>query len=137
MSATAAQLYRAGDFTFTTIGGTYQTLMQMQTSLLSNGAPQPLTFELFKGAPGSGAAIAPSAGTSTAATLIKSISPGNYYLEFNTVSAPQELVTGGITLLSAAPEPAAWIMMLMGVAGLGAALRGRRRAAVVPSSIAS
>ena len=114
------------DFTFTTIGGTYNTLMQMQASKVANGAPQGLSFELFKGLPGSGVAVAPSGGSATAATLLTSIAAGNYYLELNTTSAPNELVTGGITLLSAVPEPATWGSMILGFGLLGLAARRRR-----------
>jgi hypothetical protein len=32
---------------------------------------------------------------------------------------------------AAIPEPAAWSLMILGMGGMGAALRGRRRAALV------
>src|SRR5215469_7453207 len=80
------------DFTFTTVGGTYKTLMQMQNSRLSTGLPVSLAFTLFKGVPGSGVFVANSGGTSTAATLL-SLTSGSYYLELNKVAAPRELVT--------------------------------------------
>ena len=35
-----------------------------------------------------------------------------------------------LTINSAAPEPAAWALMMVGVGGMGAALRTRRRKAV-------
>ena len=121
--ATGSNTY---DFTFTTVGNTYNTLMQMQTSKLGNGAPQALTFELFQGLPGSGSPVAGSGGTPTAATLLDALKPGNYYLELVTTSAPKELVTGGITLLSAVPEPATWGSMILGFGLLGMAARRRR-----------
>jgi hypothetical protein len=121
--ATSSNTY---EFTFSTIGGTYKTLMQMQTSKVSNGVPQVLTFALFSGTPGSGTFISNS-GTGTAATLELNLSPNNYYLELVTSStAPRELVTGGITLLSTVPEPATWAMMITGVGLLGLAARRRR-----------
>jgi hypothetical protein len=52
----------------------------------------------------------------------------------------QALVRGGlpsygneiraVSVYSAAPEPAAWALMMVGVGGMGAALRTRRRKAV-------
>jgi hypothetical protein len=114
------------DFTFTTVGGTYKTLMQMQSSRLSTGQPVPLSFTLFKGPVGGGVFVANSGGTPTAATLI-SLTSGSYYMELVESHAPKELVTGGITLLSAVPEPASWAMMLVGVGGLGAVMRRRRQ----------
>ena len=115
------------DFTFSTIGGTYNTLMQMQTTRVSNGAPQNLAFTLYQGAPGSGSFVANSGGTSTAATLI-ALTQGSYYMELTRVKAPRELVTGGLTLLSSVPEPATWAMMLLGIGGLGAVMRRKRQA---------
>jgi hypothetical protein len=120
------------DFTFSTLGGTYSTLMQMQASRTADGAPQALAFELFSGTPGSGSALAPSAGTATTATLLQTLTPGDYYLELTTAGAPKELVTGGIRLGVGAgshsvPEPAGWALMLVGVGALGARLRRRAR----------
>jgi PEP-CTERM motif len=118
------------DFTFTTVGATYSTLMQMQTSIVATGNPDTLSFKLFKGLPGSGVFIANSGGTTTAATLV-SLTAGSYYMELQRVSVPQELVTGGLTLLKAVkgggvPEPAVWTTMLVGFGALGAVLRRRR-----------
>jgi hypothetical protein len=113
------------DFTFSTISGTYNTLMQMQTSKVSNGAPMPLAFELFSGTPGSGTWIATSA-TQPAASLLQTLKPGAYYLQLSIKKAPKEYLTGGVTLLSSVPEPATWATMLIGLGGLGALLRRRR-----------
>ena len=44
-----------------------------------------------------------------------------------------ETISGNITVkgaVSAAPEPAAWALMMVGVGGMGAALRTRRRKAI-------
>jgi hypothetical protein len=117
------------DFTFSILGGTYKTQLQMQASKLSNGAPTPLTFTLYKGPTGSGSFWANSAGTSTAASLNLNLSPGNYYMQLDRVQAPKELVTGGLTLLSSVPEPASWATMMLGLAAIGGAARTRRRMA--------
>ena len=116
------------DFTFTTIGATYKTLMQMQTTNIKTGKPLDLAFTLYRGAPGAGTFVANSGGTSTAATLI-ALTAGDYYMALDRTKAPMQLVTGGVTLLSVVPEPATWGMMLLGVGGLGAVLRNRRRPA--------
>src|SRR5579862_4089416 len=128
-SGSFAQGTNTYDFTFSTVGATYKTLMQMQASKLANAMPQNVSFVLFSGMPGSGTAVASSAGSPTAATLLLTLAPGDYYLELSTVAAPKELVTGGIKLF-AVPEPATWSLMLLGVGALGAQLRRRRQAVV-------
>jgi hypothetical protein len=127
-AGTFAQGTSTYDFTFTTIGGTYDTLLQMQATAVHTGIPHAIAFTLFKGTPGSGSFVANSGGTATTPTLL-TLTAGTYYMEVDTVSVPKELVTGGLTLLSSVPEPAAWTMMLLGFGALGAAVRSRRRSA--------
>jgi hypothetical protein len=115
------------DYTFTTLGGTYEALMQMQATTVKTGVPQNVSFTFFKGLPGSGVFIANSGGTATAATLLTLVN-GTYYVEYTESGTQKALVTGGVTLLSTVPEPAAWTLMLLGVAGLGGLLRSRRTA---------
>ena len=76
-------------------------------------------------------------GGAGAAALGGGLGGGSYY-DVGLISSPVE--TSGfrsgdglvsLTLLSAAPEPAAWALMMVGVGGMGAALRTRRRKAVV------
>jgi hypothetical protein len=125
--ASGAETY---DFTFTTIGGTYRTLMQMQSSKVSNGHPVQLSFALYKGNAGTGSFVANSGGTPTAATLL-TLTSGNYYMQFVPKVAAPQLVTGGVTLLSSVPEPAAWATMILGMAAIGGLARTRRRAAAL------
>ena len=119
------------DFTFSTIGHPYDALMQMQSTNVKTGKPVALAFELFRGLPGSGHFVADSGGTASAATILDELQPGSYFLELSTVQAPKELVTGGVTLLSVAPEPATWASMLLGLGLLGGAMRRRRQPAAV------
>ena len=69
-----------------------------------------------------------SSGTSIAATLQKNLPVGNYFLQVDTISVKGELISGAIEVF-AVPEPAAWTLMLVGVGGLGYALRSRRKLA--------
>jgi hypothetical protein len=117
------------DFTFSIAGGPFHSVLQMQSSAVADGSPQTIAFQLFSGSPGSGVLLANSGGTPTAATLLTSLGTGSYYAEVTTVSAPNQLATGGITLLSA-PEPAAWTTLLLGFGSLGALVRRRRALAL-------
>ena len=115
------------DFTFSTIGGTYNALMQLQMTNTVTGGPRDLTFELFSGSPGSGVALAPSAGVASTPTLLATLAPGSYYMEVNISKEPVDLVTGGVTLFSSnIPEPAAWTTMILGFGLMGLAARRRR-----------
>jgi hypothetical protein len=117
------------DLTFTTVGPVYDTRMQLQATTVGAGGSSDIAFALFRGAPGSGVFVANSGGPPTAPTL-QILTAGSYYMEVNTLSAPREQVTRGVTLLSAlsaAPEPEGWALMLFGFGALGAVVRGRRR----------
>jgi hypothetical protein len=57
--------------------------------------------------------------------------PTTYASGYTTTSDPNSLFLGLVATVSPAPEPATWAMMLTGFAGLGAALRMRRKLAAV------
>ena len=118
------------DFTFTTISNTYDVLMQMQMTRVSTGVPTDIAFNLYCGAPGSGSFISHSGGTPTAASLLETLTTGDYYMQVSLGSSPVQLLTGGITVMNI-PEPATWGMMILGIAGVGALIRRRRNLAAV------
>jgi len=111
------------DFTFSVVGSN-DTLAQMQAST-KGPVIQPISFELFSGAPGGGTMLGASVFTS-GANLEEVIPTGSYYLELSAVAMKHELVSGSIEL-SATPEPASWAVMLVGIGGLGLAMRTLRR----------
>jgi hypothetical protein len=107
------------DFTFDmSAAGSVET--QMQASL---GVPQLIQYSLWEGPAGSGTFIDQSA-LGIGPTVIQTLNPGNYYLQIDNIAKNGELVSGGL-VVSAIPEPMAWTLMLVGFAGVGAALRRR------------
>jgi hypothetical protein len=107
------------DFTFAmSAAGSVET--QMQASL---GVPRLIQYSLWEGPPGSGAFIDQSA-LGIGPSVTQTLSPGNYYLQIDNIAQNGELVSGGL-LVSGIPEPMAWTLMLVGFAGVGAALRRR------------
>ena len=93
---------------------------QMQAS---RGFPRLIQYSIWEGPPGSGAFIDQSA-LGIGPTVTQTLSPGNYYLQIDNIAQNGELVSGGL-VVSAIPEPMAWTLMLVGSAGVGAALRRR------------
>jgi hypothetical protein len=107
------------DFTFDmSAAGSVET--QMQASLVF---PRLIQYSLFSGPPGSGTFIDQSA-LGIGPTVVQTLGPGSYYLQIDNIAQNGELVSGGL-VVSAVPEPMAWTLMLVGFAGVGAALRRR------------
>lgn len=112
------------DFTFTLSPAGGSVLTQIQASI-SGPTSEPIQYTLFAGSPGSGTIVDTST-LSIAPSLTDSLGTGDYYVEVDFIAKNNELLTGGLDV-AAVPEPAAWGMMLFGLAGLGAALRLNRR----------
>jgi hypothetical protein len=107
------------DFTFTmSADGSVET--QMQASF---GIPRLIQYSLWEGPAGSGTFIDQSA-LGIGPTVVQTLGPGNYYLQIDNIAKNGELVSGGL-VVSAIPEAMAWTLMLVGFAGVGAALRRR------------
>ena len=115
------------DFTFG-VATTADINIDSQAQASHKGTSYVVTLDLYSGAPGAGTLL--DSNSATAASFSDILSPGNYYLEVSQIKAPtgntKVSVSGSISP-SAVPEPAAWSLMLMGVGGLGAALRRRRQ----------
>ena len=116
------------DFTFS-IGpptGTLATI-QIQAQAQKSGDNEPITYDFYSGAPGSGSFLGTSS-TGTNANLTFNPGVSDYYVQV-TPAYIAEGKTGealsGTILISTVPEPAAWALMLVGFGGLGATLRRR------------
>jgi hypothetical protein len=62
--------------------------------------------------------------------LFQNLSAGSYYVQVDPadIAKSGETVNGSLTV-TVVPEPASWTMMILGLGGLGATLRGRRKLA--------
>lgn len=73
--------------------------------------------------------IASNTGSTNSLSLgVPYLAAGNYRFTFGGNAPPNGgVVTGNLTFQVAVPEPATWGMMLIGFAGIGLAMRSRRR----------
>jgi hypothetical protein len=111
------------DFTFD-ISGVGSALTQVEASI-RGPVSEPIQFSLFSGAPGAGTLIATSA-LMDGPSLTDTLGIGSYFLQIDNIAVNGELLSGGLQVF-AVPEPATWGLMLLGLTGLGAVLRHRRR----------
>jgi hypothetical protein len=101
---------------------------------------EPISFDLFKGAPGSVASPANNMNPNflghsdntnpTSPVFAANLGDGFYYVQIQPfqVKVSGEASSGSL-VESLVPEPTAWSLMLLGVGAAGAALRRRRSAA--------
>jgi hypothetical protein len=129
------------EFTFTMAGlapGDTNEIQLQATALVSEpgiDVPEVLSFDLFAGIPpsvgpeplSSPTHVATSGLAGTGIEVIKTrLGDGSYYVQ---VAPSQVAVSGEIgsgAFDANVPEPMAWALMLMGLGGLGAAMRSRR-----------
>ena len=122
------------DFVFTVAppGGT-DVLTQLEASavLKKNGAaiPELIDFTLYSGTPKAVGANLGSSPLAYNSDLAMPLAAGKYFMQLSSsaIAVNKELVSGGVDV-AGIPEPAAWSMMIMGLALMGAGLRQRRTA---------
>ena len=109
-----------GDQTFT---------LQLQAVDGSNTA-QDIGYEVFTSG---GSQVFTTGGQVPSSTVNQlSLKGGNYYVQVSAsdIASKGEDFYGTLVIVPGAPEPATWSLMILGVGGMGAALRTRRRKAV-------
>lgn len=115
------------EFTFTIAPGAVLVLSQLQASIPN--AHQKVQFSLYSGAPSLNPPPANLIDTSTVdfgPQLTDVLGMGSYFLKLDYIAKNNELVSGSLDVRAIVPEPATWGLMLVGVAGLGVALRRKR-----------
>ena len=120
------------DWTFT-IGGanTVDGSFEMQAAVGSPFTPEPIRFTLWTGTPLGAHSLHDTSPTAVGAALSHiALTPGNYFLQLAPadIAVTGEQVDGSISFnMGAVPEPATWLMMMGGLALMGAGLRLRAR----------
>ena len=110
-------------YTFTTIG-----TLHLFANVSDNGGASFAPFSIHDGA-GPGGAIEFSSVTGLFSTAGNGILPaGTYNLELNAPANTNDSIAGTVAVF-AVPEPASWGLMILGVAGIGGAMRRRVKAA--------
>ena len=106
--------------------------IQVQAQIQNPKAAEPIGFQLYAGDPlGVHSAVGAHFSGASSTPDVVSLTAGEYFLQVtpSDIAVSGETFGGTISVLSAAPEPAAWALMMIGVGGMGAVLRSRRRAA--------
>jgi hypothetical protein len=119
------------DFTFTMVppltGSVTSAQVEAQAHLVVGSVPELIQYQLYSGTPGSGTFIAQSS-LDYSPVLGFDASPGDYYVEITSKEiAKSGEVSSGSVNTTGVPEPASWAIMLLGLGGVGAALRRRPR----------
>ena len=129
------------DFTFSVAapvapGGTVSTDLQAQAQVFIKGVPtgvaESISFDLFSGTPGAGAAPTPitsptfigASVPSISSTLTEALGVGNYHIQITPaqIAKSGETPTGSV-IATAVPEPATWAVMFLGFGAVGASMR--------------
>jgi opacity protein-like surface antigen len=116
---------------------------EIELTAQKNGNTKKIGFNVFSGAPSLPTSHLIYSGFEKSPTVKLELGTGSYFIEVTSsdifasgssdFAVNKETISGNITVkgaVSAAPEPAAWALMMVGVGGMGAALRTRRRKAV-------
>jgi len=120
------------DFTFS-VTGFNDTLAQVQASIKGPHI-EPISFDLFSGTPTGAHTLLGASTFANGANYEQVLGTGSYFLKLGSIVVNKELVSGSIEL-NAVPEPTTWAMMLVGIGGLGMAMRSsRRKQAVVAAA---
>jgi hypothetical protein len=92
----------------------------------------PIQYQMYTGDPGHGAFLAQSTWDIEPLVSFNPV-PGRYYVEITPrqIDRSFEVVSGQMTT-STVPEPSTWMLLLIGVAGLGAGRRVARRTLCSP-----
>jgi hypothetical protein len=125
-------------FTLTGLAAGDTTTLQLAAQFKNGGQAisEPISFDVFSGTPGASLPTPTSSPTwiggsdntaPTAPVFTFNLADGAYYIQVTPaqVAVSGEEVSGSLSV-SVVPEPTAWILMLLGVGGVGAAVRSRR-----------
>ena len=120
------------DWTFTlAVGGTIST--EMQAGAGSPFVPQSIQYSIWSGTPSApGTNLGTSLFTPGATLKLSGLAPGDYFFQLKPSgeAVVGEQLAGSLTDVLLVPEPASWLMMVGGLALVGAGLRLRRHGPV-------
>jgi hypothetical protein len=115
------------DFVFNVVApDTNATVSTQLEAQFPGGVAELIQYQVFSGVPGSGVLIGSSI-KDFSPTVAFNPTPGPYYVEVNTseIAKDGEVASGSVAILPV-PEPAAWVVMLVGMGTVGGLIRRRR-----------